>query len=124
MACCQLQDMREHLSVPARCRHSAGCAARARGASTPGRPSRGHSCGRYSEETSARVDEAQRNVKRYTACPETPSTCTMQVLSRNGQSVAVLAGAAAPRLGARPLPTRKHTLGLHLWPLWLGMLRH
>lgn len=27
----------------------------------------GHSCGRYSEETSARIDEAQRNVKRYTA---------------------------------------------------------
>ena len=26
----------------------------------------GHSCGRYSEETSQRVDEAQRNVKRYT----------------------------------------------------------
>ncbi len=26
----------------------------------------GHSCGRYSEETSQRIDEAQRNVKRYT----------------------------------------------------------
>ena len=46
----------------------------------------GHSCGRYSEETSARIDEAQRNVKRYTAWA---FYMIVHVLSRDHHAVAV-----------------------------------
>ena len=42
----------------------------------------GHSCGRYNEETSQRVDEAQRNVKRYTACPSARSALLSVVACR------------------------------------------
>ena len=57
----------------------------------------GHSCGRYSEEASQRIDEAQRNVKRYTVRP--PRARAQRPWAGRGARTAPRAAAcsAAPR---------------------------
>ena len=79
----------------------------------------GHSCGRYSEETSARIDEAQRNVKRYTA---RAFNLTMQVFSRSDQAVAVLE-VCYSGLVARPGPPERHSRPAP-GALWLALRSH